>query len=160
MRKLAMPATPTDAWLRLRLVAVRTECVAQLVWYPSIVLAAMGIAAFTVEFGQFHFASSPVALVLSAGVVVGSAVLLRRSAESLRTQVIELLENARSRALRTQSAGSTEGSQLDHLIERVTDLSEGAFAPYSQQPLVRALIVPAASYGASLLLQTYHLSAP
>ena len=160
MRKLAMPATPTDAWLRLRLVAVRTECVAQLVWYPSIVLAAMGIAAFTVEFGQFHFASSPVALVLSAGVVVGSAVLLRRSAESLRTQAIELLENARSRALRTQSAGSTEGSQLDHLIERVTDLSEGAFAPYSQQPLVRALIVPAASYGASLLLQTYHLSAP
>jgi membrane protein implicated in regulation of membrane protease activity len=160
VRKIAMAATPTDAWLRLRLVAVRTECVAQLVWYPSIVLAAMGIAAFTVEFGQFHFASSPVALVLSAGVVVGSAVLLRRSAESLRTQVIELLENARSRALRTQSAASTEDSQLDHLIERVTDLSEGAFAPYSQQPLVRALIVPAASYGASLLLQTYHLSAP
>ena len=36
--------TVGDAWLGLKLVAARAECVAQLVWYPSIVPAATGIA--------------------------------------------------------------------------------------------------------------------
>jgi membrane protein implicated in regulation of membrane protease activity len=157
MRQVAMPATAAEAWWRLRLVAVRTECVATLVWYPSIVLAAMGVAAFTVEFGRFRLASNPVALVLSAAIVVASAAGLRRSAEELRTRTIELLEDARSRALRTHRADSPQAAQYECLIARVTDMSEGAFAPYSQQPLVRALIVPAASYGGGLLLQYYHV---
>jgi len=144
---------PASAWLMLRMVAARTACVVDLVWYPSLVLFAMAVAAFTVEFGPAGFASNPVSLVISTLVVVAAALLLRHAAESLRGAVLRSLADCRSRALSQQDPQSGRVAQLDQLLERVRDFDEGAFAPYSQQPLVKALLIPAATYGGNLLLQ-------
>jgi hypothetical protein len=154
-RQLGLPSEPAVVWLNLKLVAARTECVAGMVWYPSIVLAAMAVANFTVEFGQFHFASNPVSLTLSAVVVLAAAAWLRKSAETLRNGTLSWLEGARGCVGAGHQAGAMEA--LDRLIARVRGLDEGALAPYSQQPLVKALIVPAASYAGGLILQYFHL---
>ena len=129
-----------------------------MIWYPSLVIAAMAAAALTVEFGEFGFASNPIALVISAGFVVGAAVLLRRVAESWRTDVLVKLEDARVAGLDPSGERKASVAQLDRLSERVANLRDGAFAPYSQQPLVRAVLVPALTYGATAGLQFLHVN--
>jgi hypothetical protein len=159
MNELGLSRTWAEHWLDLRLIAWRTGRVAALIWYPSLIIAATAVAAVTVEFGEFGFASNPIALILSAGFVVCAGVLLRRVAESWRNDVLFRLENAKLQLL--QPPGGSEGwvPQLDRLSDRVKALSDGAFAPYSQQPLVRAVFVPALTYGATTGLQYLHIGA-
>jgi hypothetical protein len=156
--KLGLPEPWTAMWLDLRLIAWRTGRVSNLIWYPSLMLAAMAAAALTVEFGELGFASNPIALIISAGFVVGAAVMLRRVAEAWRSDVLFRLEDGRLLALATSGQETAPAAQLDRLSKRVRSLSDGAFAPYSQQPLVRAVLVPAITYGATLGLQYLHIS--
>jgi len=155
-KKLALCKPSTAMWLNLRLIAWRTGRVSSLIWYPSLMLAAMAVAALTVEFGELGFASNPIALIISAGFIVGAAVMLRRAAEAWRSDVIFRLDDGRFFVLGTPDA-KPGADQLDRLVKRVRSLSEGAFAPYSQQPLVRAVLVPAITYGATLGLQNLHI---
>jgi hypothetical protein len=148
----------TALWLDLRLIASRTGRVASLIWYPSLMIAAMAAAALTVNFGEFGFASNPVALAISAGFVVGAAVMLRRVAEAWRSDVLASLDNARLFGLEPANGGDENVHQLDRLSERVNALCDGAFAPYSQQPMVRAVLVPALTYGATAGLEYLHIS--
>jgi hypothetical protein len=145
-------------WFDLRLIAWRTGRVASLIWYPSIMIALMAGAALTVEFGELGFASNPIALVISAGFVVCAAVMLRRVAETWRNDVIFRLDDERLRVLGTPDVSGGQASQLERLSERVRALAEGSFAPYSQQPLVRAVLVPAITYGATAGLQFLHIN--
>jgi hypothetical protein len=39
------------------------------------------------------------------------------------------------------------------LLRRVDELREGAFSPFSQQPMVRAMLLPLGSLGGTALLQ-------
>jgi len=55
--------------------------------------------------------------------------------------------------LREQKSQSASASQITTLLDRVLALREGAFAPYSEQPIVRAVLVPAATYAATIALQ-------
>ena len=156
--KLGLSHTRTAMWLDLRLIARRTGRVATLIWYPSLMIAAMAVAALTVEFGELGFASNPIALIISAGFVVVAAVMLRRVAETWRSDVIFQLDDERLLLLATSDGKAPQVAQLDKLSERVRSLSDGAFAPYSQQPLIRAVLVPAPTYGATAGLQYLHVS--
>jgi hypothetical protein len=158
MKELGLSRTWAEYWLDLRLIAWRTGRVASLIWYPSIMIAAMAVAALTVEFGEFGFASNPIALVISAGFVVCAGVMLRRIAEAWRSDVLFRLEDAKLSAQQPPDGGGVKVEQLDRLSERVVALSDGAFAPYSQQPMVRAVFVPALTYGATAGLQYLHIS--
>jgi hypothetical protein len=158
MKELGLSRTWAEYWLDLRLIAWRTGRVASLIWYPSLVIAVMAIAALTVEFGEFGFESNPIALVISAGYVVSAGVMLRRIAEAWRSDVLFRLEDAKLRALQPPDGADGKVEQLDRLSERVSSLCDGAFAPYSQQPVVRAVFVPALTYGATAALQYLHIS--
>jgi hypothetical protein len=158
MKELGLARTWAEHWLDLRLIAWRTGSVASLIWYPSLMIAAMAIAALTVEFGEFGFESNPIALVISAGYVVSAGVMLRRIAEAWRSDVLFRLEDAKLWALQPSDGTGVKVKQLDRLSQRVTSLSDGAFAPYSQQPIVRAVFVPALTYGATAALQYLHIS--
>lgn len=149
---IGLPPQQAAQWLDLRLIAARTRGVSGLVWYPSFVIGAMAVAALTIQFREFQFANNPVALVIGTLFVIGSAVALRRAAETLRLEIKRRFANDRLRA-----PASAQSQQLELLIDRVERLSEGAFAPYSEQPIVRAVLVPAATYGATLGLQHLHL---
>ena len=43
-------------------------------------------------------------------------------------------------------------SQLELLLRRIEELREGAFSPFSQQPVVRAMLLPLGSLGGTALL--------
>ena len=150
-----LPKDRATLWLDLQLIARRTSGVANLVWYPSIVIAALTVAALTIQFREFQFANNPVALLVGAVFVIASALGLRRAAEAWRAGVTRRLEDDRLRE--HTGADDRSANQLDRLLQRVRALDEGAFAPYSEQPIVRAVLVPALTYGATVGLQYAHI---
>jgi hypothetical protein len=156
-KRLALQKEWTTMWLNLRLIGLRTDCVASLVLYPSLVIAALTLAVLTVEFGELGFASNPIALVGSSALVVLAAVLLRGVAERWRSTVRRRMEDIRL-ALQATNPEGGEVSQLQTLLGRVKKLHEGAFASYSQQPLVKAVLVPALTFAATAGLQYLHLT--
>jgi hypothetical protein len=159
--KVNLPGDEATIWLNLQLVARRTQWVANLIWYPSCVIAAMFIAAITVQFGKFRFADNPIALIICTAFIVIAVWQIRRTAETWRADVIDKLEDRRLSALATDVGVSpTSGAitQLDRLLERVSNLRDGAFAPLSAQPVVRAVLLPLFTYGATLLLQYTRVS--
>ena len=143
-------------WLDLRLIGRRTDGVASLVWYPSFVIAASTLALLTIQFREFQFANNPIALVAGAIFVIASAIALRGAAEQVRRSTRHRLEDDR---LREQKTGGGSAAQVESLLERVDALREGAFAPYSEQPIVRAVLVPAATYGATIAVQSLQAGA-
>jgi hypothetical protein len=75
------------------------------------------------------------------------ALALRQAAEWSRRNALERIRDA---VLRAKGAGESNlASQLDSLRER--QLRQGAFAPYSQQPLLRAILLPMLTVGGSSL---------
>jgi hypothetical protein len=123
-----------------------------------LVIVAMIIAAATVEFGQFGYADNPVAIIGSTALVVTAALMLRRAAESLRETVRQKLDDARLFALSPSATTAAKLPQLKAMLKRVDNLAEGAFAPLSTQPFVRAVLIPLLTYAASALLGYLHLS--
>jgi hypothetical protein len=156
-QRLALREDWTTMWLNLRLIGLHSDCVANLVLYPSIVIAGLTLAALTVEFGELGFASNPIALIGSSVLVALAAVRLRRVAESWRHSVRKRLEDERL-ALQAASPDSGAVSQLISLLRRVRNLHDGAFASYARQPLVKAVLVPALTFAAMLGLQYLHLT--
>jgi hypothetical protein len=43
------------------------------------------------------------------------------------------------------------------LLSRVSELHDGAFAPFSAQPFVRAVLIPLLTWGATAVLGYWHL---
>ena len=124
-------------------IAGRTEGVAPLIWYPLIVLAVMVLA----RSSFFDNWSWPVSIILvfslNALWAFGSAAFLRRSAEQLRRAAIDKLQ-----LLRVESYESPGRRQMfDELIAEIRGLKKGAFAPLSEQPFIRAVILPSGGLG-------------
>jgi hypothetical protein len=98
--------------------------------------------------------SIPDLVTMGAGVLIvtASAILLRRSAEAARETARRKLRDQIAEA-RSLPDGGLFASQLELLLRRVEDLREGAFSPYSQQPVVRAMLLPLGSLGGTALLE-------
>lgn len=146
---LGLPADLATIWLNLRLISRRTTWVGNFIWYPSLVIAGLFAATFTMQYGQYHFDSNPITLVASIALIVTAVVLLRQSAEKWRAALLEKLKNARLSLLAAGTPTGATVAQIKLLINLVTELEEGAFAPYSQQPLVRAVLLPAITFAAT-----------
>jgi hypothetical protein len=154
-KETGLPAEHSALWLNLRLIATRTAWVSSMIWYPSIVLMVTVLATLTVEFGQYGFSNNPVAIGFSVSLVIGVAVALRAAAEQLRTAALEQLNDS---CLNSLSRASGAGApQTQALRQRVEALSEGAFAPFLQQPGVIAVLAPFLTYGITMSPQYLHI---
>jgi hypothetical protein len=103
-----------------------------------------------------------VVLLISIAFLVAAVVLLRQAAEDWRAALLRRLGHKRLMLL-AASAGSQSPSinkdpvaQLDSLIDLVKQLRDGAFAPYSEQPLMRAVLLPAVTFAATAGLPYLH----
>src|SRR4029077_7924810 len=74
---------------------------------------------------------------------LGSAILLRPSAEQLRD--IALNDLGRFRLLGREVEAKRQ--MFDVLIAEIRDLKTGAFAPLTDQPFIRAVLFPGAALG-------------
>ena len=145
-----MPTQYLQDWIDLQFVARRTRYVAALIYYPFIVLSLMIVA----RSSFFDDWDTPKALyvvmTLSFGIVVACAFTLRRSAEASRRQALARVRDAILRA-KGEAGNPTLASQLDTLRDRIEKLRAGAFAPYSQQPLLKAVLLPVLTFGGTSL---------
>ena len=142
-----------SAYNEIFFVAQRTQVVARLIWYPLIVLTLM-IVARSSFFDNWSWSPSLLAIYgINAAWALGSAVLLRRAAEQLsrvksHAEEAKLLRSAaeplRDAALKTEEA---KRRTFDELIAEIRGLKKGAFAPLTEQPFVRAIIVPSGGLG-------------
>jgi hypothetical protein len=138
-------------WLDIRLLAVRTKEVQKLIYYPFIVLAIIILSRMTV-FDNWDF---PTALLvvwgISGGYAVASAVLLSAAAEEARRMAIARLAD-KSRQARKEGR-SEDAEELNRTIEEVKEDREGAFAPWTQHPVLRAILYPSGGLGLITSLQ-------
>jgi hypothetical protein len=153
---LALDEAAAEEWLDVQFVAMRTRCIMGLIYYPFIMMALL-IVSRSSAFDSF--AANPTLIItqgVSLAVVVGCVIWLRWEAEQIRktasTRLTDMLIATRS--------GAQNGRKLDQrvtalkdLINRVESLRDGAFIAFSQQPMVRALLVPLGTYGGTYLLE-------
>jgi hypothetical protein len=140
-----------SAYHEIFFVAERTQVVARLIWYPLVALSLL----FVARCSFFDNWSWPISLVvifvINAAWPIGSAVLLRRAAEQLREAALSNLQLLRIKGRAIE--GKRE--MFDELIAEIRSLKKGAFAPLTEQPFIRAIIVPSGGLGLLALGQRF-----
>ncbi len=148
----ALTGVPTELlneWIDLEFVGRRTRCIGALIYFPFIVLS-MTLLARSSFFD--HWETTPSLTVLSTlsfGIALLCAVALRRTAEASRVHAIDRTWCA---ILRARGLGDDAlAEQLEVLRGRMEQRNDGALAPYSQQPLIKAVLLPLVTLGGSSL---------
>jgi len=128
-----------DDWIDVRAIAERTAVVGKLIYYPLFVLLLLLFARSTL-FDKWDWPPGLVlTFVLSFTIVIACAVVLRKEAERARTIA---LTKVRRRLLVIKAGGPPElASQLQFMLQEMADMSDGAFASLTQQPVIRALLL-------------------
>lgn len=150
--KLRVPAEALDDWIDLIFVSKRTKCITRMIYLPFVIIALMVLSRSPL---LAYFAPSVPDLVvtgLAIAVVLACAVALRWSAETSRDRARRRLKD-QIVAARTLKDGGRQAEQLQTLLSRVEELRDGAFSPFTQQPAVRAILLPLSTYGVTALLQ-------
>jgi hypothetical protein len=150
--RLGLPTTVLDDWIDLVFVSKRTKCTTTLIYFPFLIIA-LHVASRSPLFANYHLNIAEVFTVsLGVLIVIGCAVALRQSAEASRAKARRRLADQIIVARKAQDGGRL-AAQLEMLLKRMEELHEGAFSPVSQQPLVRAMLLPLGSLGGTALLE-------
>src|SRR5207248_2402807 len=107
-----------SAYHEIFFVAQRTEVVARLIWYPLIVLSIMFVARSSFFDNWTWPASLVIIFLLNAAWPIGSAMLLRRTAEQLRDATLSNLQLSRIKDRAIEPKRET----LDELIVEIRGL--------------------------------------
>jgi hypothetical protein len=150
--------TPLKEWMTLQLIARRTEAVGSLVYMPFVLVFLIIIARNSV-FERWSFPPSILAsLSLSVALIVFAAMRLRTTTESARSIALGSLTD---QLIAAKGKGEDQrASQLELMMEEVRNLRRGAFAPYTEQKFIRALLLPLAGYAGSALIEYLSLVRP
>jgi hypothetical protein len=149
-----IPRAHLDNWVDLQFIALRTRSVTHLIYYPFIVISMLLLSRSAV-FDQWTMPVSTIVLSVGGAIVaLGCALALRLAAEASRRHALDLLKDAlmRANAKAPAAPGEATPRQLELLQSRIEGLRMGAFAPFWQQPLVKAVLLPFATLGGSTLL--------
>ncbi|MGY4829860.1 hypothetical protein ACVNIS_14925 [Sphaerotilaceae bacterium SBD11-9] len=147
-----LPPALVDHWIDLQFIARRTQCVTGLVYYPFIVLSLLLVSRSAVFDNWRMPLALPLMSMLSIGVVLVCIVALRLAAENSRAHALTDVKEALLRAQARGAVGEPAPEQLKLLQGHIEGLRDGAFAPFAQQPLLKALVMPFATWGGTTLL--------
>ena len=151
--RFQMKAADLDDWLDMKFLAKRTHCITQLIYFPFLSLALL-IVSRSRLFDDFSMPwTLIIAQAISLAVIIGSVVALRAAAENARAVA---RDNLTAKIIAAQGHKNT-ASQLQMILNEIENLKEGAFAPWSSQPIVKAVLLPLLSYGGTMLVHLYAL---
>jgi hypothetical protein len=129
-------------WMRIRLIAKRTQVVGNLIFFPFIVWFIL----FLARQPYFDKYPTPIGLfiVITMGALLpwGCALMLRRSAEKLRAVVVERMSETLILDHWHKAKGEEPIEHLNYMLTEVKSARTGAFASYLQQPVWQSLMVP------------------
>lgn len=160
-RRRALPIPPThcclDDYLVLSLIAKRTSAVNRLIYAPTLVMLVLMASRSTLFDNWPSPISSTIILVLNALLLLWSALKLRRCAERARSGALSRLDHYLLRGIDApeQPAQINAAAVRETLIafrERIRDLKTGAFSPYSEEPLLRAVLVSLTGLGGTVIV--------
>jgi hypothetical protein len=157
-KELRIPRAYLDKWIDLEFIALRTKCVTRLIYFPFIVLSLFLMSRNPIFDHWSMPTTGMVLVVLGAGVALACAVALRYAAEAARHEAIRDLSNEIIRLSAAPPANSVRPAeppnpaQLALLLDRMERLHVGAFAPFWQQPLLKAFLLPFAALGGTSIL--------
>jgi hypothetical protein len=151
-RRFRLPQASLDDWIDLVFIAKRTKCVTTLFYYPFLIIALIIVSRSALFANYAPSIPDLVSMGIGLLVVTACAVALRWSAEESRAKARRRLNEQIILARHLNDEGRRAG-QLETLLGRVEELREGAFSPFSQQPLVRAMLLPLGGFGGTALLQ-------
>ncbi len=149
--RLRLPPECLAEWLDIQIIRERTERVAKRIYYPFIILLIM-VSGWNPWFDNWQV---PLGLAVIITVItlyaLSCAVILRNAAEKSRTAAIEQLT---PQLIRAQGDGNKDlAEQIETVIGEIRELRDGAYAPYAQQPFVRAVLYLLGGTGGLAVLQ-------
>ena len=150
--RLRLPPDIVDDWIDLVFVSKRTKVVTTFIYYPFLIIALMVVSRSRLFANYALSVPDVITMGIALLIVSGCAIALRLSAEALRARALRRL-NDRIMAVRQSQDGDRLAGQLELLSRRIEELRDGAFTPFSQQPLVRAMLLPLGSFGGTALLE-------
>jgi len=141
-------------WIDINYLARRTSCITQLIYFPFMALALL-ILSRNELFDNFSVPLAlPIAQAICLAVIITSVVVYRSTAEAARKIARDRLVERVTAAKRVKDPTA---DQLEILLNEVENLRNGAFAPLTSQPVVKALLLPLLTYGGTLLVHLYAL---
>jgi hypothetical protein len=143
--------TLLDDWIDVQVVAQRSAPVARLVIGPFVVLALLVVARSRLFDNWALTPAIAVGVSFYVVALIGLTVMLKRSAEQTRRRALESMQAD----LRWMAGSGKPMSDLvepfKRLITQVENNQKGAFAPFFDQPLLKAMLVPLGGAGGTQL---------
>lgn len=138
--------------LDIELLSVQTDAVGQLIFYPFIVVFVLILARMNF-FDRWNW---PLSLIGVYGLIIllatAAAIVLRRTAEAARESALNHLREKLTVCRGDGSESSGRAEQIQLVIEAIKNNKRGAFARFSDRPLVQAVLIPIGGLGAVGLL--------
>jgi hypothetical protein len=150
-RRLKFQDPLLDEWIDLNFIAKRTNCISKLIYFPFAIFALM-IMARSTAFAEFALnvpiiATQAIAFAIIFGCALALCISAEKARETAKTRLTERLV-----AVRARIGSDRKVSQLEMLLKLVDNLRQGSFVPLSQQPPIRALLLPIGGLGWTALL--------
>lgn len=150
-----------DPWIDANLLADHTEGISKLIFFPLILLGLLFVARLQIF---DNWSPNNVVMIVLVGFLlwmIGVATALNIGAEMARRRALEFMQMD---LLWLKGSSSPEdkalAEQFPSLIAQVKELRRGAFAPFLEQPLVRAVLVPLGGIGGLQLIDLLPLVRP
>jgi hypothetical protein len=153
-----VPARLLEGWIDFEFIVALTRGVSRFIYCPFAVLLLLIVSRSTV-FDAWDF-PLPLLVLLAAAALYATfcALTLRGAAEDARRSIAAAYEDE---CLRLEAAGAgADGADpqrlaraLRTLLERIKTTREAAFLPLTQQPAVRALLIPFGGFGGLSLVE-------
>jgi hypothetical protein len=150
-RRYGLPQGVVADCIDLIFVAKRSKRINTLLYWPFLIIALIVVSHSPVLANYGRSIPDLVTMAVAVLIVTICGVALRLSAEATRAEARRRLTE-RLMIAKGESSGAQTTSQLELLLRRIEELREGAFSPFSQQPLVRAMLLPLGSFGGTALL--------
>jgi len=143
-----------DAWLSVKLLAARTRWLSETVYVPFVMAGLLWLSHYT-GFDHWQVRTSSIVLwVLLLTLVAAAAFLLQQTVQTARARMIESLEQEEWRRRAAPAPGGVgTKDRLERARTALLAINDGAFAPYTSNPVVRALLIPFGGFGAIQLAQ-------
>lgn len=143
-----------DDWADMVLIAQRSSAVNRLIYAPTIVLLIL-IASRSSVFDNWLMPPSAIIIyAITVAILFSSALSLRRAAEKARGMALQRIDEH----LLEERVDDQLSKKLPMVRERILALSTGAFSRYSDEPLVRALLLSLTGIGGSFVVDALNFA--
>jgi len=137
-----------DEWVDMQLIAKRTSAVSRLIYAPTVVMLILMASRSSLFDNWPTPPSTVITFLLTTLILLFSALSLRRAAEKARTIALRRIDAY----LLATPPDPIYYEKFRMIRERITTLNTGSFSRYSEEPLVRALLLSLTGIGGSALV--------